>query len=336
LKILVVGGAGYIGSATSAQFIDAGHQVVVFDSLVTGHRAAIPAAATFVQGDLGDARAIDAAIDAHQPDAVAHFAAFIEAGESMQKPGKYYRNNVANTINLLDAMAGHGVDKIVFSSTAGVYASKDTPLCEDDPISPANVYAETKLTIERMLSWYRTVYGLKYAALRYFNAAGAMLDGSGAPLRGEAHQPETHLIPLILQVPLGQREAIYLFGTDYPTPDGTCIRDYIHIEDLASAHVLALDALDTQGAMTYNLGTGTGYSVREVVEVAEEITGQAINAVETERRPGDAPILIARADKIQNELGWQPRHPNLTDIMASAWNWHETHPHGYQEDNQQP
>lgn len=336
MKILVVGGAGYIGSATSAQFIDAGHQVVVFDSLVTGHLAAVPIAATFVQGDLGDAAAIDAAIGEHRPDAVAHFAAFIEAGESMQVPGKYYRNNVANTINLLDAMAGHGVDKIVFSSTAGVYASKDTPLSEEDPISPANVYAETKLAIERMLKWYRTVYGLKYAALRYFNAAGAMLDGSGRPLRGEVHHPETHLIPLTLQVPLGQREAISLFGTDYPTPDGTCIRDYIHIEDLASAHVLALDALDSRGAMTYNLGTGAGYSVREVVEVSEEITGQNIKAIETERRPGDAPILIARADKIRQELGWQPRHPNLTDIIASAWNWHKTHPHGYQEDDQQP
>lgn len=329
MRILVAGGAGYIGSVTVAHLLDAGHEVVVYDSLVTGHRKAIPAGAAFVQGDLADEAALDAAFAAHRPDAVAHFAAFIEAGESMQKPGKYFRNNTANTINLLEAMVRHGVMRIVFSSTAGVYASKNAPLSEDDPTGPSNVYAETKLMIERMLYWYHRVHGLKTCALRYFNAAGAMLDADGTPLRGEAHQPETHLIPLTLQVPLGQRDHLKLFGTNYPTPDGTCIRDYIHIEDLAAAHVLALDALDTFETMTYNLGNGRGYSNREVIEVARAVTGLPIRVIESERRPGDAPILVASAEKINHDLGWRPRHPDLRDIIASAWAWHRTHPSGY-------
>ncbi len=329
MRILVIGGAGYIGSATVAYLLDAGHEVTVYDSLITGYRDAIPGGADFIQGSLDDPAALDAAFGAVKPEAVVHFAAFIEAGESMQKPGKYFRNNAANAITLLDAMAAHGVERIVFSSTAGVYASKDAPLAEDDPISPANVYAETKLMIERMLRWYRETKGLKYCALRYFNAAGAMLDADGTPLRGEAHQPESHLIPLTLQVPLGQREHLLIFGTDYPTPDGTCIRDYIHVEDLAAAHILALDALDTNGAMTYNLGTGRGYSIREVLAVARAVSEHAIPAVETERRPGDAPILIASAEKINDELGWRPRHTDLNDIVTTAWAWHKTHPHGY-------
>src|SRR5690606_35935300 len=262
MRVLVVGGAGYIGSATTAHLLSAGHEVLVFDSLVSGYREAVPEDAAFVQGDLADCDALAGAFDTFRPEAVMHFAAFIEAGESMQKPGKYFRNNTANAINLLDVMASRGVGRIVFSSTAGVYASKDGPLTEDDPTGPSNVYAETKLMIERMLRWYHEVYGLRYAALRYFNACGAMLDEAGLPVRGEAHRPESHLIPLTLQVALGQREHLYLFGTDYDTPDSTCIRDYIHIDDLAAAHLLALRALDTHTTLTLNLGNGHGYSNR--------------------------------------------------------------------------
>lgn len=330
MRVFVTGGAGYIGSATAAHFLQAGHEVIVYDNLSRGHRPAVPEAAAFVLGDIGDRAALDAAFESYRPDVVAHFAAFIEAGESMQKPGMYFHNNVANAIILLEAMIGHGVERMVFSSTAAVYATKLGPLSEDDPLGPSNVYGETKLMIERMLHWYHEVHGLRYCALRYFNACGAMLNGDGHPLRGEAHQPESHLIPLTLQVPLGQREAVAVFGTDYPTPDGTCIRDYIHIEDLSAAHVLALDALERHGEMVYNLGNGQGYSVREVIDVARAVTDQPINVVEVERRPGDAPILIASAEKINDELGWLPRLPNLNDILSTAWVWHRTHPHGYE------
>lgn len=335
MRVLVVGGAGYIGSATAAHLLEAGHEVLVYDSLVHGYRDAVPGGAGFVRGDLADCDALAAAFDEFQPGAVMHFAAFIEAGESMQDPGKYFRNNTANAINLLDTMAARGVDRIVFSSTAGVYASKDGPLLETDPTGPSNVYAETKLMIERMLHWFHEVYGLRYAALRYFNACGAMLDEAGRPVRGEAHQPESHLIPLTLQVALGQRDHLYLFGTDYPTRDGTCIRDYIHIEDLASAHLLALNALDTRDEMIYNLGNGLGYSNREVIDVAREVTGHPIPVIETERRPGDAATLIASSEKVRRELGWEPQLPELKDIMATAWAWHRTHPHGYQADDEE-
>ena len=332
MHVLVIGGAGYVGSATAAHFLAAGHRVTVFDSLVKGHRAAIPAGANFVQGDLADPSALDVLFQTVDVDAVAHFAAFIEAGESMVLPAKYFRNNVAHTNNLLDAMTRHGVDKLIFSSTAGVFASKDTPLSEDDPVGPASVYGETKLMIEHMLRWYHEVNDLKFAVLRYFNACGAMLDANGEPVRGEDHDPETHLIPLTLQVPLGQREAIYIYGTDYNTPDGTCIRDYVHIEDLASAHVLALESLDNGAKkMVYNLGNGTGYSVKEVIDVAREVTGIDFPAIETDRRPGDADRLVASSTRIQSELGWQPRFPELKDIVASAWKWHTTHPHGYDD-----
>ena len=334
MRVLVVGGAGYIGSATTAHLLSAGHEVLVFDSLVSGYREAVPEDAAFVQGDLADCDALAGAFDTFRPEAVMHFAAFIEAGESMQKPGKYFRNNTANAINLLDVMASRGVGRIVFSSTAGVYASKDGPLTEDDPTGPSNVYAETKLMIERMLRWYHEVYGLRYAALRYFNACGAMLDEAGLPVRGEAHRPESHLIPLTLQVALGQREHLYLFGTDYDTPDSTCIRDYIHIDDLAAAHLLALQALDTHTTLTLNLGNGHGYSNRQVIEVAREVTGHPIPVIETDRRPGDAPTLIASSDRVRAELGWEPRYPELRDIIATAWAWHRTHPHGYQTDDQ--
>jgi UDP-glucose 4-epimerase len=329
MKILVIGGAGYIGSATSAHFIKAGHEVVIYDNLSHGYQDAIPENVTFVPGDICDRDMLDAVFAAHKPDAVAHFAALIEAGESMKTPGIFFHNNVVGAITLLDVMTQYEVKRIVFSSTAAVYASKDAPLSEDDPIGPASVYGETKLMIERTLKWYHRVHDLRYCALRYFNAAGAMLDKKGQALRGEAHQPESHLIPLTLQVPLGQREALSLFGTDYPTPDGTCVRDYIHIEDLASAHVLALEALDDRGEMIYNLGNGRGYSNREVIEVARKVTGHPIPVNETDRRPGDAPILVASAEKINDELGWKPKHPKLKDIIASAWAWHKSHPGGY-------
>lgn len=330
MHILVTGGAGYVGSATAAYFLKAGHQVTVFDSLVKGYRAAVPRGAAFVQGDLSDRGALDVLFQTRAFDAVAHFAAFIEAGESMLLPGKYFDNNVACTNLLLDTMIRYGVRKFIFSSSAGVYASKDEPLDEDDPVRPANVYGETKLMIERMLEWYHRVAGLRFAALRYFNACGAMCAPDGTPVRGEAHNPETHLIPLTLQVPLGQREAIMIYGTDYNTPDGTCIRDYVHIEDLASAHVLALEALSGPGErMIFNLGNGRGYSVREVIDTARQVTGVDFPAVEAPRRPGDADRLVASSERISRELGWEPRFPDLDQIIASAWAWHTAHPYGY-------
>ncbi len=331
MHILVTGGAGYIGSTTAAAFLRAGHRVTVFDNLSRGYRAAVPSEAAFVQGDLRDRAALDTLFQMGQFDAVAHFAALIEAGESMQKPGLYFRNNVAYSQTLLDAMIAHGVKRLVFSSTAAVYASKNAALSEDDPYAPANVYGETKLMIEQMIRWYHQREGLRYCVLRYFNACGASLDEHGRAVRGEAHQPETHLIPLTLQVPLGQRQHIGIFGTDYPTHDGTCIRDYVHVEDLASAHVLAVAAIDECLAMTYNIGNGQGYSVREVIQAAREVTGHPIPAIESARRPGDSPTLVASAEKINGELGWQPRYPTLHDIIASAWAWHRTHPHGYLE-----
>jgi UDP-glucose 4-epimerase len=336
LRVFITGGAGYIGSATSAHFLRAGHDVIVYDNLVRGHREAVPEAAIFVQGDIGDRAALDAAFAAHQPDAVVHFAAYIEAGESMVTPGMYFQNNVCNTINLLETMMAHQIKKLVFSSTAAVYASKNAALNETDSLAPSNVYGETKLMIEKAIQWYAEIYDLRYAILRYFNACGAMLDEAGKPVRGEDHQPESHLIPLTLQVPLGQRESIAIFGTDYPTADGTCIRDYIHIEDLAAAHVLALQALDERKSMLYNLGNGRGYSVQEVINVAQQATGQPIKAVEAPRRPGDAAVLVASAEKINDELGWVPRHPDLKDIIASAWEWHRTHPYGYRVDDGNP
>lgn len=331
MHILVTGGAGYIGSATAAMFLQAGHKVTVFDNLSRGYREAVPADADFVLGDLADRGALNTLFQMGNFDAVAHFAALIEAGESMEKPTLYFRSNVSYSQNLLEAMIEHDVKRLVFSSTAAVYAGKNGALNEDDPYQPANVYGETKLMIEQMIRWYNKQVGLKYCILRYFNACGAMLDSGGRAIRGEAHNPETHLIPLTLQVPLGMREAIKIYGTDYPTFDGTCIRDYIHILDLASAHIMALDALDERKAMTYNLGNGQGYSVRQVIDVARQVTNSDLRAVETPRRPGDAPTLIASAEKINDELGWVPRYPALKDIIASAWEWHRTHPHGYKE-----
>jgi UDP-glucose 4-epimerase len=331
MHILVTGGAGYIGSATALAFMQAGHQVTVFDNLSRGHKAAIPSGAAFVQGDLADRGALDMLFQLGNFDAVAHFAALIEAGESMEKPALYFRANVSYSQNLLEAMIAHDVKRLVFSSTAAVYASKGAALNEDDPYAPANVYGESKLMIETMIRWYHRQVGLKYAVLRYFNACGALLDADGNASRGEAHSPETHLIPLTLQVPLGKREAIKVYGTDYPTFDGTCIRDYVHIADLASAHVLALAALDERQHMTYNLGNGQGYSVRQVIAVAREVTNHDIPAIETPRRPGDGAVLVASSEKINDELGWRPRYPDLKTIIGSAWAWHRAHPNGYAE-----
>jgi UDP-glucose 4-epimerase len=324
MNLLVTGGAGYIGSACAQALLDAGHTVTVFDNLSRGHRRAVPDGARFVHGDIGDRAALAEVFGSEKYDAVLHFAALIEAGESMQRPGAYFRNNVAYSNNVIEAAVRHGVGRFVLSSTAAVYAGGDEPLSEATARGPVNVYGHTKLMIEQMLAWYAQIHGLRYAALRYFNAAGAL------PGRGEAHQPETHLIPRVLQVALGQRPAIGIYGADYPTPDGTCIRDYIHIADLVSAHLLALDALAGRAALVYNLGNGAGYSVKEVIEAAREVTGHPIPAEVHPRRPGDAPRLVASSERIRRELGWEPEHPALKDILASAWEWHRAHPHGYQ------
>ncbi len=325
MNIFLTGGAGYIGSTAAETLLKNGHSVTIFDSLVTGHRAAVPAEADFIQGDLADKADLQAALTAKPYDAIMHFAAFIEAGVSMKDPGTYFQNNLSNSLQLIELAVQVGIKRFVLSSTAAVYQSSDDPLNEESALGPTNVYGHTKLMIEQALDWYRQIHGLHYAALRYFNAAG------GFPHRGEAHQPESHLIPLTLQVPLGQREEIYIYGTDYPTPDGTCIRDYIHITDLISAHLLALDALVERDKLVYNLGNGAGYSVRDVIETAREVTGHAIPAKETPRRPGDAPRLVASSERIRQELGWQPQIPDLRDIIASAWEWHQSHPNGYKK-----
>jgi UDP-glucose 4-epimerase len=324
MNIFLTGGAGYIGSAAARKLLEAGHQVTVYDSLVTGYRAAVPEGAAFIQGDLANGRDLAAALATDNFEAVMHFAAFIEAGESMIDPPKFYHNNLMNSVDLIDTAVKSGVKRFVLSSTAAVYQSSDQPLSEDSPLGPVNVYGHTKLMIEEVLEFYREIFGLHYAAMRYFNAAGALPD------QGEAHQPESHLIPLVLQVPLGQREDIKIYGTDYPTPDGTCIRDYIHISDLVSAHLLALDALEQEEMLVYNLGNGKGYSVREVIDTARQVTGHPIPAEETPRRPGDSPRLVASSEKIKKELGWEPEIPELKDIISSAWEWHRAHPNGYE------
>lgn len=323
MNIFVSGGAGYIGSAVAAELIAAGHQVTVYDSLVTGHRQAVPAGAAFVQADLANEAALRGALNDGKFEAVLHFAGFIEAGESMKDPGKYFDNNVSNSFALIEAAQQAGVQRFVFSSTAAVYRSSDEPLSEDSPLGPENTYGQTKLMVEEALDWYRKAHGLRFAALRYFNASGA------TPGRGEGHQPESHLIPLVLQVALGQRENIAVYGDDYDTPDGTCIRDYIHLADLASAHMLALDALSEHERLIYNLGSGRGYSVLEVIEAARKATGHPIPAVRSPRRPGDAARLVASPARIQSQLGWQAVHSSLDNIMSSAWAWHQGHQNGY-------
>ncbi len=323
MNIFLTGGAGYIGSAAAATLLQAGHSVTIFDSLVTGHREAIPDEAQFIHADLNDRATLDHALNTEQYDAVMHFAAFIEAGESMSNPGKYFHNNLVLSVGLIEACVRAKVKRFVLSSTAAVYASSDQPLSEKSPLGPSNVYGQTKLMIEQTLEWYRQIHGLRFAALRYFNAAGAL------PGRGEAHQPESHLIPLVLQVALGQRPDINIFGDDYPTPDGTCIRDYIHIADLIDAHLLCLEALDDQDRLIYNLGNEAGYSVREVIEESRHVTEKEISALDAPRRAGDAPRLVASSEKIQRELGWSPKYPELEQIIASSWEWHRSHPQGY-------
>ena len=324
MRILVLGGAGYIGSHTALELVRAGEDVIVADNLVTGHREAIPAGAKFYQGDLHDF-----AFQQEQIDAVIHFAAYSLVGESVTNPLKYYDNNLCGTRVLLEAMVKNHVDKIVFSSTAATYGEPEhIPILETDRTLPTNPYGETKLAMEKMFHWTANAHGLRYVSLRYFNACGA--DASGTI--GEAHNPESHLIPLILQVPNGKREAISIYGTDYDTPDGTCIRDYIHVTDLAQAHILAVQYLQNDGESSiFNLGNGVGYSVREVIETARKVTGHPIPAVETPRRAGDPARLVASSEKAKAVLGWKPVHDSLEEIIASAWNWHQHHPDGYAE-----
>ncbi len=329
MSILVLGGAGYIGSHTVLELVRAGHDVVIADNLVTGYRKAVPQKARFYEGDLRDFDFLDNLFKTEKIDAVIHFAAYSLVGESVTNPLKYYDNNLYGTKVLLDAMVKNGIDKIVFSSTAATYGEPENiPILESDRTCPTNPYGETKLAMEKMFSWTAKAHGLRYVSLRYFNACGA--DESGTI--GEAHNPESHLIPLILQVPNGKRESISIFGNDYNTPDGTCIRDYIHVTDLAQAHILAVKYLENGGESDiFNLGNGIGYSVREVIDTARKVTGHPIPEVEVPRRAGDPAMLVASSEKAKSVLGWKPEHDNLEEIIASAWNWHKNHPNGYND-----
>ncbi|OQA24303.1 MAG: UDP-glucose 4-epimerase [Verrucomicrobia bacterium ADurb.Bin345] len=323
MKVLVTGGAGYIGSITSEILLDEGHEVVIFDNLERGHREAVDARARLIQGDLRNREDIRGAMRDARPDAVMHFAAFALVGESMQDPMLYFRNNVLGGIQLVEAILERGVKKIIFSSTCATYGQPDRmPMTEDMPQRPTNPYGESKLMLEKVLNWERERHGLQPVFLRYFNAAGA------TEKLGEDHDPESHLIPNVLRVALGKSRALNIFGDDYPTPDGTCIRDYIHIVDLAQAHILALTGEHT-GA--FNLGNGDGYSVKQVLEVARELTGHPIPAEISPRRPGDPARLIAGADKAKQVLGWKPKYPEVRTIVQHAWNWHRAHPNGYRK-----
>jgi UDP-glucose 4-epimerase len=326
MNVLVTGGAGYIGSVVVAQLVQAGHDVVVFDNLSKGRREAVSLRAELVVGDISDGPALDRVLSTGSFAAVMHFAASIEAGESMQVPEKYFTNNTAGTLALVQAMLRNNVKRLVFSSTAALYGEpKRSPIQEDDELNPTNAYGESKLLVERMLTWLNRIHGFRYASLRYFNAAGA------TQILGEVHDPETHLIPLILQVAQGKRPHISIFGTDYPTPDGTCVRDYIHVLDLADAHLLALDALASHSRLIYNLGNGRGFSVREVIGAARRVTGHPIPAIESPRRPGDPAVLVASSERIISELRWTPRYPELEKIIGSAWEWFRMHPEGYSQ-----
>ena len=322
--ILVTGGAGYIGSHAASALKKAGYEVIILDNLSYGHQEIVDNVlqVKLIVGDTSDRAALDRLFSTHKIDAVMHFAAYIAVGESVKEPGKYYRNNVASTLNLLEAMLAHGINKIVFSSTCAVYGMpKEIPMTENHPHNPLSPYAASKDMVEQILSDFDTAFGLKSVAFRYFNACGADPEG----LLGEDHHPETHLIPLALLTALKKRESLYIFGTDYDTPDGTCVRDYIHVNDLADAHVLGLEYLLSGGESdVFNLGNGNGFSVREVIETAREVTGLDIPAIETDRRAGDAPILVGSSKKVKDKLGWNPNYADLTKIISHAWQWHQT------------
>ena len=325
MKVLVTGGAGYIGSVAVEQLIEAGEEVVVFDNLYQGHREAVHPDAVFVQGDLCDKAAIDAVMKAYRPDGIMHFASYTLVGESMERPFLYLRDNVVNGLNLIQSAVEHGVRRFILSSTANLFDDPlSMPIAEDERIVPGSPYGESKHILERYLHWMDQLYDFRYACLRYFNASGA------SPERGEDHDPETHIIPLVLQVALGQREKFTIFGDDYDTPDGTCVRDYIHVIDLAQAHILALRDLDN-GSRKYNLGNGRGYSIQQVIDTAREVTGHDIPAIVGPRRPGDPDVLIASSESINHDLNWRPRYPQLKTIIQTAWDWHVAHPHGYQK-----
>ncbi len=328
MKILVTGGAGYIGGTVAELLTRMGHQAVVLDNLSHGRRDLVPRDVEFVEAEVADRATLESvfrsAQEQNQPfDGVLHFAALIEAGESMQRPEIYFRNNTASTLSLLEAMLVCGPRRLVFSSTAAVYGEPESvPIKEDARLLPTNAYGESKLLVEHMLGWFNRIHGLRYASLRYFNVAGAP-EGPCGVTRGEAHEPESHLIPLVLDVALGRRQSIRIYGDDYPTPDGTCIRDYIHVSDLADAHLLALDALAAHDRLIFNLGNGQGFSVREVIESARRVTGQPIPAEVHPRRPGDPAVLVASSEKAIRELGWKPRYTRLDDIIRTAWIWHQ-------------
>ena len=318
MKILVTGGAGYIGGTVARRLITAGHEVTILDNLCHSKREALPPQAHFVQADLADRPRLDALFAETRFDGIMHFAALIEAGESMRKPEIYFRNNTAATLTLLEAMQASGHNRLVFSSTAACYGEPvSTPILETAKLEPTNAYGESKLLVEHILRWFHRIHGFRYASLRYFNVAGAI------PGYGESHEPESHLIPLILDVALGRRSGIKIFGADYPTPDGTCIRDYIHVSDLADAHLLALAALEDKPQLIYNIGNGSGFTVRQVIDAAARVTGRSIAVEEQPRRAGDPAVLVAGSEKIKAELGWSPQHPDLDSIVHSAWQWHQ-------------
>jgi UDP-glucose 4-epimerase len=326
MRIFVVGGAGYVGSHCVRRLVAGGHKVTVYDNLSAGHRQAVDPQATFVEGDLADRVMLDGVFEAGRFDAAMHFAAFLNVGESVGEPLKYWRNNVCHTLNLLDCTSAHEVRRFVFSSTCAVYGEpEDLPITEDLPKNPINPYGNTKLAVEWMLQNSGQAWGLGAVALRYFNASGAAADGT----IGEDHSPEVHLIPLVLQVALGQRESIKVFGSDYPTPDGSCIRDYIHVEDLAEAHLRAVEGCTPGKFEAYNVGTGQGNSVFEIIAAARDVTGHPIPAVVTERRPGDPPALYANPDRLRQRYGWEPRYRDVRETIATAWRWHKTHPNGF-------
>jgi UDP-glucose 4-epimerase len=326
MKVLVTGGAGYIGSVVTSELVAAGMSPVAYDNLSEGHRGAVPENVPLVVADLADATTLADVLRSHDIEAVIHMAASALLGESMERPDLYFRNNVVASLTLLEGMREAGVKRMVFSSSAATYGEPEGfPIQETDRTDPVNPYGETKLIFEKALRWYDHAFGIRYASLRYFNAAGA------TPELGEDHDPETHLIPLILRIPLGQAEKIHIFGDDYPTPDGSCVRDYIHVGDLARAHVLALKRLE-EGSGIYNLGNGNGYSVKEVIEAARTVTGHRIPAVVAPRRPGDPATLVASSRKAEAELGWKPEMGDLVEIVRSAWDWHREHPEGYDDD----